>query len=487
MRAVVAALWLVACSLAAAAAPHTPAQAIAELRRSGALVDVEIAGDLDVSALRPAAGVDELRLDGVTLQGRLIVRRRGPAVGLRLNGGSIGAIDAVDGTWPAPLVLVGVAVRQYVALDRARFESKLSWHGVRVAGPASFVQAHFDGTAEFTQCRFEPVRPEGSPRFREAVFHGPVRFDRSVSAHDLVFDGARFDADSSFVELKVPGVASWRNVAFGGDAEFRLADIGRAEFGDERHLSAFQRLADLRRARFGSLRLDYTDLRGELLMAGTVIERDFLLRHSALRGPDADLRGLAVGGVLDLEGTVFERLRLHWSEVGAAIGRAAPAIETWNAIEAALATQGRARESLAVAALRSRAAAREALRAAGPAERPLLWAEDLLWGHLTGYGTRLDLALATLLVVVVLVALPVFATRRLELADPSITGRVRLSLNAAFGRPASVAGPGSTPPRWWAAWRWISRLLGLGAVGLVTLTLARVSPAMQGLVKALLG
>lgn len=480
------ALLLVFATSVASGVTLTPVQALSQLRRSGILADAEIKGDLDISGLRPTAGVDGFYLENVTLRGSLIVKRHGPAVGMSIRGGTINIIDAVNTRWPAPLELTNLTVRQAVLLEQSIFQESVVWHNVTVSGPVNFSQTRFDAKAEFTQCLFNPPRYNSSPRFNEADFRGSVRFDRTVSAYDISFDGSRFGADTSFVGLKVAGTAHWRNTFFGGDAEFRLVKIGKAIFGDELHLSAFQKMADFRHAHFGDLVLDYIDIRGDLLMSGASIEQQFSLRQSALRGQESDLRGLRVGGALDLGGTFFERLRLHWAQLGPAIVLAKPAHETWVSLEESLRAQGRAREALTVSALRARREFEDSMGAAEPIDKLVLWTEELLWGRLTGYGTRLGQALLTLPMVLLFVAIPVL-TSRVEFSEKGALAKVRVILHAAFGHPKCDIEPIAVAPRWWGAWRWIARGLGLSAVTLVTLTLTRVSPVLQGVGRALLG
>ena len=480
------ALLLVFATSVASGVTLTPVQALSQLRRSGILADAEIKGDLDISGLRPTAGVNGLSLENVTLRGSLIVKRHGPAVGMSIRGGTINIIDAVNTRWPAPLELTNLTVQQAVLLEQSIFQESVVWHNVTVNGPVNFSQTRFYAKAEFTQCLFNPPRHNSSPRFSETDFRGAVRFDRTESAYDILFNGSRFGADTSFVSLKVAGTAHWRNTVFGGDAEFRLVKIDKAIFGDKLHLSAFQKLADFRHARFGDLVLDYTDIRGDLLMSGASIERQFSLHQSALRGQEIDMRGLHVGGALDLSGTLFERLRLHWAQLGPAIARAKPAPETWAALEESLSTQGRTREALTVSALRAKREFEDSIVTATPTDKLVLWTEELLWGRLTGYGTRLGQALLTLPMVLLFIALPVL-TSRVEFSEKGTLAKVRVLLHAAFGQPKCDIEPIEGAPLWWGAWRWIARGLGLSAVALVTLTLTRVSPVLQSVGRALLG
>src|SRR5262249_44911456 len=125
--------------------------------------------------------------------------------------------------------------------------------------------------------------------------------------------------------LVVDGSASWRNVAFNGDAEFRFCRLGTVDFGDAQQMSVFSRLADFRGCAVHSMSLDYAEIRGDALLVDVrVLSGDLTLRQAALRGDRSDFSGLQVAGKIDLEGAYIPQLQVRWRDISAALLRSAP-------------------------------------------------------------------------------------------------------------------------------------------------------------------
>ena len=71
-----------------------------------------------------------------------------------------------------------------------------------------------------------------------------------------------------------------------------------------------------------SLRLDYADMRGDLLLVNAEIAPgDLTLTHASLRGARNDFSGLKISGKLDLKGAQIANLQLQWSEIGPPLQR----------------------------------------------------------------------------------------------------------------------------------------------------------------------
>jgi uncharacterized protein YjbI with pentapeptide repeats len=80
-------------------------------------------------------------------------------------------------------------------------------------------------------------------------------------------------------------------------------------------MSVFMHLADFRGCKMTSLRLDYADIRGDMLLVNAQIAPgDLSLVQASLRGANNDFRGLHVGGRLDLQGAQIANLQLQWYE-----------------------------------------------------------------------------------------------------------------------------------------------------------------------------
>ena len=193
-------------------------------------------------------------------------------------------------------------------------------------GQTLFRGVRFGGPVVITSSQFRPPPPiRSSVSFTDARFAAPARFDRSSFGAGVRFDTSRFDADASFLGLEVTGRASWRNVIFGGDAEFRFCRLGDADFGDMEQMSVFMHLADFRGCTMHSLRLDFVDARGDMLLVNLqVAPGDLTLRQASLRGARNDFSGLKVANRLDLDGAQILNLQMQWSEICPALLRSSP-------------------------------------------------------------------------------------------------------------------------------------------------------------------
>ncbi len=229
-------------------------------------------------------------------------------------------------------------MRDRAWFDGAQFDAAFTLHASVFNGQTIFRNTRFAAPVEITSSQFEPAAPvTSSVSFADARFAAPARFDRSSFKTGVRFDTTRFDADASFIGVAAPVRASWRNVIFGGDAEFRFCRLGDADFGDAEQMSVFMHLADFRGCKMTSLRLDYADIRGDMLLVNAQIAPgDLSLVQASLRGANNDFRGLHVGGRLDLQGAQIANLQLQWNEIRPALLRSSPGSDVLRPLQSRL-------------------------------------------------------------------------------------------------------------------------------------------------------
>ena len=497
----------------------TPQAAYAEIARNGELRGLQIDGDLDVAKMQAPPGAKRIVLQDVQLDGSLHSSAGGPAVALRIDRSRVRDVDVRGTRWSAALEIENSAVRDRAWFDGAQFDAAFTLHGSTFSGQTLFRGARFAGPVEITSSQFRPAAPmRSSVSFTDARFAAPARFDRSSFSTDVRFDTSRFAADASFIGLTAAGRASWRNVIFGGDAEFRFCRLGEADFGDAEQMSVFMHLADFRGCTVGSLRLDYADVRGDMLLVNMrVTPGDLSLKQASLRGARNDFSGLQVAGRLDLQGAQIGNMQLQWSEISAPLLRSAPGSDVLRPLQQRLEELKKdddAREASAVLAdrvLQERLAHPDA----SLADRALLWVERIVWGSATGYGTRLGRIVGVALSCWVLLSLPLALIRGVRigrlLANPdkppplhqpvapnelqafpaSPTARALQTLSYAFAlmftlpdlrlRPAE---PMSAALRGYLLFM---RGAGLGLLALMALTLTKVSPVIQAVLGKIAG
>jgi hypothetical protein len=372
---------------------------------------------------------------------------------------------------------------------------------------------------EITSSLFRPATPlRASVNFADARFAAPARFDRSNLAGGVRFDTARFDADASFLGVEATGPASWRNVIFGGDAEFRFCRLGDADFGDIEQMSVFMHLVDFRGCTMNSLRLDYADMRGDTLLVNVRISPgDLSLRQASLRGARNDFSGLKVAGKLDLQGAQIANLRLQWSEIGSALLRSAPGSDVLRPLQQRLEELGRDDEAREAAAVLAGVRIEERLAQSDTSlpGKALLWVERIVWGGATGYGTRLDRIVGVALLCWLLLALPLVLPSRVRvgpmragadkapplhqavppeaLQPPAASALARgwQSLSYAFALMFALPDLGLRPAAPISAalqaYLLFMRAAGATLLALTALTLANVSPIIQAILGKIVG
>ena len=486
-----------------------PAEAYAQIARSGELRELQIDGDLDVAKMKPPAGATRILLQGVAIEGALHSSAGGPAAALMIEQSTLRDIDLRGTRWSAPFAIENSVVKNRAWFDDTQFDAPFTLHATTFGGQTLFRRARFNAPVEITASTFAPEAPvRASVNFSDARFAAPARFDRSEFRTGVRFDTARFDTDATF--LRMSGRASLRNVIFAGDAEFRFCRLDEADFGDEEQLSVFMRLADFRGCRLGSLRLDYADMRGDVLLVNvSVTPGDLTLRQASLRGGRSDFSGLKVAGRLDLSGAQIANLHLQWFDIGPAILRSAPGSDVLRPLQRRLEELKKDDEAREVSALLADRVIDERLAAASPMDQGFLWGERLVWGGATGYGTRLGRIVAVALGCWLVLALPLVfapgirigslreATEKVpplhvpvppDSVQPRPTSAAARMLNGMayafalmFAIPAVHLRPTKPLPAGFGGYLLFLRGVGLVLLALMALTLAKVSPVIQAI------
>lgn len=497
----------------------TPQAAYAEIARSGELRRLQIDGDVDVMRMQPPPGAKRIVMQDVQLEGTLRSSATGPALPLSIDHSQLRNIDVRDTRWSAALDIENSVVVDRAWFDGAQFDAAFTLHASMFTGQTLFRGVRFAGPVEITSSQFRPAPPmRSSVSFTDARFAVPARFDRSSFGTDVRFDTSRFDADASFLGLMVVGRASWRNVTFGGDVEFRFCRLGNADFGDAEQMSVFMHLADFRGCTMNSLRMDFADVRGDLLLVNVrVTPGDLTLKQAALRGARNDFRGLQVAGRLDLQGAQIDNLQLQWDEIRPPLLRSAPGSDVLRPLQRRLEDLKKDDEAREASAVLADQLIQERLAQPGAsaADKGLLWLERLVWGDATGYGTRLGRIVGVALSCWLLLTLPVVFKRGLWIGQlrgdanhiPPVYQPV--ASDALESRPASTATRGLQTITYAFALMFtlpdlrlrpiapISAALhgyllfmrgaGLCLLALMALTLAKVSPIIQAVLGKIVG
>lgn len=494
----------------------SPFEAYAAIERTGTLRRLQIDGDLDVAKMFPPPHVKQILLSEVQLEGKLHSSAGGPAVALLIEDSGLRSVDLRGTRWRAPLAIENKSVVKGEArFEGAQFDATFRLHASNFGGPTLFRGAHFAGPVEITGSIFRPAPPSrATVSFADARFAGPARFNYSDFGSGVRFDTTRFDADASFLGLKVTGEGSWRNVMFGGDAEFRFCKLGDADFGDTEKVTVFMGLADFRGCTMSSLRLDYADMRGDALLVNVqVAPGDLTLKQASLRGARNDFSGLKVSGKLDLRGAQIANLQMQWFEIGPALLRSAPGSDVLRPLQRRLEELKQDDEAREASAELADRVIDERLARASGAEEALLRVERVVWGGATGYGTRLDRIIGVALTCWILLALPLaFGVRigplsaatdkppplyhpvapdALQPAALSPNSRGLRSLAYAFALMFTLPDLGLRPAEpmsaVWRGYLLFMRGVGLGLLALVALTLAKVSPVIQAVLGKIAG
>jgi hypothetical protein len=497
----------------------TPDAAYREVRRGGFLRRVTIVGDFDLSRLQAPSAVTRIILQNVHLNGRVHSSADGPAVPLTIDGSALQSLDLSGARLRAGLALDSTTVEGAARFDDGQFDGPFVLHASTFSSSAVFRRVRFGAPVEIVATRFDKLPGmSGGVSFSDARFAAPARFDRSRFAGDVRFDTSRFEADASFLGLIVPGRASWRNVVFSRDAEFRFCRLGDVDFGDAEQMSVFGGLADFRGCTMRSARFDYVDARGDLMLVNVnIAPGDLTLRYAALRGGRSDFSGLKVAGRLDLEGAYISALQFRWDEVVRPLGRARPSSDVLRPLYQRLDALQQKEEARDVWAMLSEQLFREQLASPNIAaiEKARAWAEWLFWGWPTGYGTQLGRIAGLTLAAWLLLSLPLLLWPRLQLGywqgslseAPSrhraasldalkvpqvaaLDRRLQLlaySFGLMFATPGLRLRPAEPLPT--AVQLHLALMRGAGALllALLALTLANVSPVFQAILGKVVG
>lgn len=497
----------------------TPDVAYREVRRGGFLRGVGIAGDFDLSRLQPPAGTARIVLQNIHINGRVHASGDGPPIPVTIDGSELQRLELSGARLRAGLALDNSTVQGAARFDDGQFDGPFVLHASVFASGAVFRRTRFGGAVEIVATRFEKqTGMSGGVSFSDARFAAPARFDRSRFATDVRFDTSRFEADATFLGLVVPGHASWRNVVFSRDAEFRFCRLGDADFGDAEQMTVFAGLADFRGCALRSARFDYVDARGDVMFVNvTVAPGDLTLRYAALRGGRSDFSGLKVAGRIDLEGAYISALHFRWDELVQPLTRARPRSDVLRPLYQRLNALQQNEEARDVWAMLEEQLFHERLASPNSAavEKALSWLEWLFWGWPTGYGTRLGRIAALTLAAWLILSLPLLLWPGLQLGcwesslteapsrhRPAPPNALKIAHAAALDRKAQLlaysfglmfATPGlrlrpadPLPP---GAQLHLTLMRGAGALllALLALTLANVSPVFQAVLGKVVG
>lgn len=489
----------------------SPREAYTKIERNGELWRLQIDGDLDVAKMKPPPGAKRILIQDVRLEGTLYSSAEGPLIALDIRESVLRDVDLRRTRWSAALTIENSTVTNRARFDDAQFDAPFVLRNTTLKGPTQFPRVRFAAPVEITRSTFRPAPPiRGRVIFTNANFAAPARFDYSNFGSGVSFDTARFAADASFIGLKAKGPANWRNVIFGGDAEFRLCQLGDADFGDADQMSVFMHLADFRGCTMSSLRLDYADGRGDMLLVNVQVSPgDLTLKQASLRGARNDFSGLKVSGKLDLQGAQLTNLQMQWSEIMPALRRSEPGSDVLRPLQRRLEelkNDDDAREASAILAdrlIHERLAQPER----SLMDKALLWVEHIVWGCATGYGTRLGRIVGVTLSCWVLLALPLVVARNVRIGSLLATADKTTPLHHPVAPDTLQPPPASAAARRWqslayafalmftlpklrlrpaepmsAALRgylFLMRGIGLVMLALTALTLSKVSPAIQ--------
>jgi uncharacterized protein YjbI with pentapeptide repeats len=505
----------------------THEQAYRELELHGHLDRVRIDGEFDLARLQAPAGTERLTLTGVEILGKLHSSGDGPALALLIDDSTLHRIDLRGTRLRGGLAIENSVVLSLARFDSAQFDGPFVLHRTVFEQKATFRRARFGSSVEIVDCSFdEPEGASGGVSFADTRFAGPASFNWSRFASDVSFESSRFEGDASFLGLEAPGRANWRNVAFARDAEFRACRLGEVDFGDEKQMSVFSGLADFRGCTMRSLRLDYVDARGDVMLVNVRVgPGDVAMRNAVLRGLRSDFSGLKVAGALEMDGAHITAPHFRWSEIVGPLRRSGtcreqppPTTDAGRCSDIVRPLQRRleflkqddeAREAASMLAdrvLRERLA-----RSDLPlTERATLWLERIVWGWTTGYGTQLGRIGLLSLEAWLLLSAPIWLwpglrlgrwagplgeapprhrgapTERLHPAPATALDRVLQRLGFSFGlvfstpglmlRAAQPQGPGVE------AYLFALRSVGAVLLALMGLTLANTSPAIKAIV-----
>ena len=482
-----------AAEISRGAAEISPRAAYAMAKERGRVADVRIAGDLDLSRLQSPAGSTGVEFVNVTIRGRVFLRDQGPPIAVRFQDSELYAIEASGARLRQAFELEGTRVRDHANFEATIFGGPVRLIGVELSGKAIFRRATFEKSVEILGSRF--IEAPGLRRgigFVEATFKGPARFDDSKFTTSVRFDSARFEGDATFLKLDVADTASFRNVQFRRDAEFRFCRLGRADFGDYAQMSAFQGLADFRGCRMGGARFDYTEFRGTATFVNATVGPGGLsFTNASFRGDNSDLAGLRVDGALRLEQANFAKLRFRWIDVGASILRASPDASVLAFLHKRLTELGEEDDARDVSYYLATQRMRERIRS-GQTEWPeKAWAvaQWLVWGLPTGYGTKLGRIVLVALGCWLLLAAPIAFLPGPDTGghcQATARGRMAAALRYTFALMFKLPGNRSRPLdllggryAWYlhVLW-WVGSLL----LALIAITLANTSPAIQAVI-----
>ena len=388
-------------------------EAYSILEKTDTLHSVTITKQFDLSKLKSGRVSNKTERRTVTFNRVTfvspVVGHKEISVKLRFHNCHFSHIDIKKNTnWLGSVLFESGVIQKGAYFNQNTFLGDVKFHSVSFNEKAIFNGSVFNEESEFLKCIFD-----NNVSFSGTIFAKTARFNESEFNSWLRFQSSSFKDDVSFIKTKVKCRALFNNVMFEGDAEFRLMEMQRADFGDALNMTVFSKLADFRGLKVKQqASFDFTMFKqGASFVNAGFGEGGLSFRNASFRGGLTNLEGLRCDGPLQLSGADIHSMNFYWQDIGEAILRAArsdtrdshsdPRIPVLRQLLRRLKDLDRPDDMLNVQYHLSKLKMAETLR---DPRKPLLekaWPgfEWLFWGWPTGYGTKPGkIALISLLV-----------------------------------------------------------------------------------------
>ncbi|MFB6152427.1 MAG: pentapeptide repeat-containing protein [Haloarculaceae archaeon] len=269
-------------------------------------------------------------LDGATVGG-LALEEATFETELSCSGATVtGAVDGFEARFGSDAHFDEVTFEAAVDFDEAVFDDDVDFDGAVFEGPVecrgaefhgrsnllndntSFTGATFHETADFRQAEFgfvhfEEVTFAGDAVFEEAALTGDVEFGGAVFEELADFDEARFGEDTDFAGVEFDGVADFEGASFAGGQRALEEDLDfeGAVFHDEAdfHRATF-RSASFRDVAFGGpADFEEADFDEDATFAGAHFEADADFENAQFTS--ANFTDTSFGGEIEFSGSTF--------------------------------------------------------------------------------------------------------------------------------------------------------------------------------------
>lgn len=333
-----------------------------------------------------------------------------------------------DSILSGDLIIQDCAFNGFTRFNHNQFQSAVTIHNTKFLHAPSFRNAVFSGRTAFLASEFGRNAPlSKATSFANAVFESLAIFNNTRFLTQAKFQSVLFNQDVSFLNTRFEAGAGFRNVHFMGDAEFRFCYIGTADFGNRNNLTLFAKRADFRGCVMQSAHYDYAEFRGET----SFVDAHFgaggaSFRYTNFGNQSADFAGVRADGSLNFANANIAALHFYWQEIKQPFLATNPDSKILTAFHNRLKTSGdtngaldvryhlESRKFMETVATPLPSASQQALAFIDAfGQRVIVYAERVLWGLPTGYGTKSGRILLLSLVIWLLAALPVIAAKGL--------------------------------------------------------------------------